>query len=260
MAATANTNIGNTIADIGLVTSIFGGVTNAIGSFYNAQIQQVNAKAQTDYTNFQLESQSNLAQVQGLSQYSQLNGQAVGYESEAATADWQRQLSELNAKQSEYAAQMDLRSGQRQIGASTARAGQRSSSARAAMAANGIVLGEGNAAEVIATNEITKMQDSMTISANASRAAWAERIQAENYRSQAAMLGVSAGNLRTSASNARATAEDVLRYSKVPAATVMDTSGQYSSTLAAATSLLSGATTVTNAWYKYNRPPYYPIT
>jgi hypothetical protein len=97
----------------------------------------------------------------------------------------QAELSDINARIAELGAQQELRKGQSEIAQMTMRAGQVKASQRAAMAANGIDLGVGSAAEVQATTDLTKEIDKNTIEANAMRAAWGYRTQAMNYGNEA---------------------------------------------------------------------------
>ena len=55
------------------------------------------------------------------------------------------------------------------------------------MAANGIAVGEGSAAELQASTDIIKEIDSNQLTANARREAWGLRMQAANYEGQALM-------------------------------------------------------------------------
>ena len=66
-------------------------------------------------------------------------------------------------------------------------AGQVKGSQRAALAANGIAVGEGSAAELQASTEIIKEIDSNQLTENAHREAWGMRMQAANYEGQALM-------------------------------------------------------------------------
>lgn len=105
----------------------------------------------------------------------------------------QAAMAEINARIAETGAQSALYQGQQQAGALTLRAGQVKSSQRAAMAANGVDLGEGNAAEVQASTDILKEIDANTINANAVRNAWGLRLQGANYQNEATMASASAG-------------------------------------------------------------------
>jgi hypothetical protein len=149
---------------VGPILAIAGMATSAIGAYYAAKTQQ-----------YQLESQ-------------------------ALTNDFQKSMSELNAKNAEFTAQTILESGQRQIGAVTMRAGNVKGAARASMAARGIQAGVGSAADVIATTDLMKEVDVNTINARSVQAAEAQRMAAVNSQNQAMMAGVSADNARMGAS------------------------------------------------------------
>lgn len=142
----------------------FGAINSAVGSYYQAKTMQ-----------YQLESQS-------------------------SSMKFQQEVSGINARQAEFQAQRILEAGERAIGVSTMRYGKAKGAGRAAMAARGIQLGVGSAAEVEATTDIMKEIDSLTINANAVRQAEAARTQAANYTVQGMMQGVSADNLSASAS------------------------------------------------------------
>lgn len=150
---------------------------------------------------------------------------AIGAYSRAQTQkinlQGQAELAGINARIAEMGAQQELYRGQQQAGALTMKAGQLKSSQRAAMAANGVDLGEGNAAEVQASTDILKEIDKNTIEANAVRSAWGYRTQAVNYQNDALMSRAAADSIN-------------------PA-------------LSSAPTLLGGATQVAQSWYKYKQ-------
>lgn len=104
-------------------------------------------------------------------------------------------IADTNARIAELGAQSALYQGQQQVGALTMRAGQIKSSQRAAMAANGIDLGVGNAAEVQASTDIMKEIDANTLTSNAVRSAWGYRTQAVNYQNEAITKRGAAGSI-----------------------------------------------------------------
>lgn len=176
-------------AQAGPMLAVFGAVNSAIGSYYQAKSAE-----------YQFESQaSNLA--------------------------FQADMAQINQRRAEFQAYTIMEAGQRQIGAVTMRAGQVKGSAKASMAARGIQLGVGSAAETIATTDLMKEIDALTINTNRVRAAEETRMQAVNYGTQAAMLDVSAANALGSAS----------------------TISPFGS---AATSLLGSASNLSSAWYQ----------
>jgi hypothetical protein len=120
--------------------------------------------------------------------------------SQAMTFDYQKQMSALNARAMEDSAQQILRAGEFDIGRMTLRAGQVKASSKVAQAARGGQIGTGSNAEELASLELMKQTDALTINSNTVRAAWAARTQAQNYEAQAAMAGVSAFGARSAAS------------------------------------------------------------
>jgi hypothetical protein len=186
----------NMFQTVGPILAIAGMASSAIGAYYSAKTQQY-----------------------------QLNSQAL-------TMDFQKSMSELNAKNAEFTAQTILESGQRQIGAATMRAGNIKGSAKASMAARGIQAGVGSAADVIATTDLIKEVDVNTINARSVQAAEAQRMQKVNLENQAMMSGVSADNARMGASTINP---------------FMSTTG----------SLLGSASTVATAYYSDKRMAAY---
>lgn len=134
-------------------------------------------------------SSMNLGQLGlGMQVIGAING-AIGsfYSTKAqiSALEFQSDMAEINARIAERGAQSVLDQGQRQIGQLTLRAGQLKSSQRTAMAANGIDLGVGNAAEIQASTDIMKEIDKNTIEANAVRSAWGYRTQATSLQNEA---------------------------------------------------------------------------
>lgn len=95
------------------------------------------------------------------------------------------EIAAINAGVAERAAQQEEARGQELIAQATERAGQVKGSQRAAMAANGIDLGEGSAAEILTSTDMVKEHDIQTIQANAVRAAWGHRMNATSLTNQA---------------------------------------------------------------------------
>lgn len=110
----------------------------------------------------------------------------------------QAMVADTNARLAELGAQSALAQGNQQAAAASAKYGQVKSAQRAAMAANGIDLGVGSAAEVQASTDLAKEQDMNTIAANATRSAWGYREQATDYTNQAAMARAGAASINPS--------------------------------------------------------------
>lgn len=112
-------------------------------------------------------------------------GSYFGAATQKITLQGQAAIADSNARMAELAAQSVLLQGQRQAGAVTLRAGQLKSSQRAAMAANGVDLGVGSAAELQASTDVMKEIDKDTVEANAVLNAWGYRTQAVNFQNEA---------------------------------------------------------------------------
>jgi hypothetical protein len=143
--------------------SAVGAIGSMVGNFYNAKAQK-----------YQLQSQ-------------------------ALTAETNSYLMGINARLSELAAQSELSASNKKVGAITLNAGQIKSSQRAAMAANGIDLGVGSAAELLASTDVMKEIDKNTQESNGIRNAWGYRTQTMNYQNQAAAEQIQAGSLASQA-------------------------------------------------------------
>lgn len=154
--------------------------------------------------------------------------QQYQFESAKLSYELQKDMSEINARMAESQAQAILLSGENQKAMVTMRAGKIKGAQRASQAARGIAMGEGSAAEEIATTDLMKEIDSMTINYNSTRAAIAARTQKVNYETSAAMAGVSASAAGGAAS-------------------------QVSPVGNAAMSLIGGATTIAQSWYNNYR-------
>lgn len=148
-------------------------------------------------------------------------GSYFGASTQKANLRGQAAVADANARIAELGAQSALAQGQRQVGALTLQAGQLKSSQRATLAANGVDLGSGSAAELQASTDIMKEIDANTLTANAVRSAW-------GYRTQGL-------NAQLEASSARASA------------------GAISPIGSATSSLLGSAGSVASSWYQFNQ-------
>ena len=140
---------------------------------------------------------------------------------QANNLKFQSQMAALNARAAESQAQSILAAGEREVGQVTMRAGKIKSAQKAAMAANGIDIGVGSAAEVQATTDLTKELEALTIDSNATRAAAAARVGAVNATGQSLMAGAASRSI--------------------------------SAFSAGASSLITGASTVANQWFRDKR-------
>lgn len=132
------------------------------------------------------------------SAYYGAKAQQFQLDSQAMTLQFQKDIAGINARQAEVTAQGILRAGETEGAMTGLKYGKAKGSQRAAMAANGGVIGEGSNKEIEATNELMKQIDVLQINANTVRAAENARTQSQNYKTQASMYGVSANNLTAS--------------------------------------------------------------
>ena len=154
-----------TAGSFALMTQIMGGINSAIGGYYAAQSQQYQMKTQ------------------------------------AVNLDYQSDMAAINARQSEYQAESDIKSGQSQIFNYTMQEGQQKSAAVANMAARGLRGGVGTTADVTGSMDIVKDVNVYNINSNAVQQASAARVQATNYQNQSNLDRVSAANANRSASS-----------------------------------------------------------
>jgi len=151
------------VQNIGLLTTVFGGINSAIGNYYAAQSAQLQEKSQ------------------------------------ASSLQFQSDMDALNARNAEISAQSILEQGKTQVQQYTMQYGQQRANTVANQAARGIALGEGSSKEVLASMDLVKDLDVLNINSNATRAAWAERTSGTNYANKSLLDRTSAQNLRTSA-------------------------------------------------------------
>ena len=104
-----------------------------------------------------------------------------------AIAQSQANIARLNAQMMERQAQGVLRSAEKAIVTKTMQAGQVKSAQRARLAANGIAVGVGSAAEIQASTDIIKEIDKNQIKSNAVADAWGYRMKAVGYEGDALM-------------------------------------------------------------------------
>jgi len=154
---------GETLMTGGMIVAALGAVNGAIGSYYAAESQKNQLKMQAQNQRF------------------------------AA------QMSAINARQAEFAAQQTTRAGKLAIGRYTMAAGQQKASAQASMAARGLQAGVGSTRDVVASMDLIKELDVLTMDSNIVRQAEALRMQKTNYTTQGVMAGTSANNLLATA-------------------------------------------------------------
>jgi hypothetical protein len=131
--------------------------------------------------------------MQGAGAASSAVGAYYSAQSQKSSLELQANLADINARMSESTAQQTLLTGQREEQKSRIATANLKGTQRASMAANGIDLGEGSAAQVLTSTDVLGEVDANTIQANAVRSAWGFRTQAVNQTNQALMSRASAG-------------------------------------------------------------------
>lgn len=135
--------------------------------------------------------------------------------------EFQSDMAAINARRAEKTAQSIMRAGEEAQGQISLKAGKVKSAQKVSQGARGVQVGVGSAAEEIATTDMMKETDMMTINANTVRQAWEARMGGTNYANESLLKGTSA-----------------------------DSINPYMST---AESLLTSATTVASSWYRDRR-------
>lgn len=133
----------------------------------------------------------------------------------------QADIAEINARMADVAATQELKRGSEQQSQAKLQVANMKSTQRAALAANGVVLDEGSAQNIMDTTDYFANRDMDTIQANAVRAAFGHKTQALNMRMQA-------GSQRAGAA-------------------------MISPGMQAASSLIGGAGSVASNWYAMNK-------
>lgn len=106
--------------------------------------------------------------VAAMGAYNQAQSQKAALENQAQIADWQASQAENVGQQQQAAAGLKAQ----------ALMGQQAAN----LAANGVQLGQGSAAEIMASSKFMSDRDQLTIRDNAMRTAWAYRTQADVER------------------------------------------------------------------------------
>lgn len=159
--------------------------------------------------------------MQGAGAGSQALGAYFGAQSQKTQLAGQADIADINARMLEGSAQQTLLTGQREEQKAMLATAQLKGRERAALAANGVDLGAGSAANVLTSTDTLGEIDANTINANAVRSAWGYRVQATNQTNQAAQDRAAANAINPNA--------------------------------AAMGSLLTSAGQVASSWYQFNK-------
>lgn len=108
---------------------------------------------------------------------------------------FQSDMAAINARMAENTAQSIMDAGQKQAGMVSAKYGAAKSATKVSQAARGIQAGEGSAAEEVASIDLAKETDMLTINANAVRQASAARMQSVNAQNESLIKGTTADSI-----------------------------------------------------------------
>lgn len=227
------------------------GVASSIGGILSAVSATQSAQATKNTLTFQ----SDMAKLNGENALfmGSLNSRNASFMGEL-NATQALKIGEINARLAEMAAETEQTRGQIEYGSFTLKKGRLKSSQRANLAANGVDLGVGSAAEELTSTDLMGEIDGQTIISNAVRAAWGYQTQASNTRTRAAFDAINyrAGGT-TSSNNYSAAGTQAFLNANTNAALTATQANAISPVVAGTTSLLGSATRAADTWYKYRR-------
>jgi hypothetical protein len=133
--------------------------------------------------------------MQGIGAASSVVGSYYAAESQKSSLGFQAGIADINARMAEQSAQGELLRGEREYQSSRLRTAQLKGRQRASLAANGVDLGVGSAAEILTSTDVMGETDANTIQANAIKSAWGHRTQATSQQNDALMKRASASSI-----------------------------------------------------------------
>ena len=149
------------------------------------------------------------------------NSAKANAQSQQEQLNFTANLGDINARISESQAQQTLLAGQREEQKSRIATANLKGTQRASLAANGVDLGVGSAAQILTSTDVMGEIDANTIQSNAIKSAWGYRTQGANQTAQATSSRAAAGAIS-------------------PDSTFAST-------------LLGGAGQVSSSWYQYDK-------
>jgi opacity protein-like surface antigen len=151
----------------------------------------------------------------------QVYGQYQQGKAQQAQYDYQAQVDRNNAQIAEWQAQDALRRGEIEEKQHRIKVGQLAGRQRSVLAASGVDVSSGSALDILGDTAELGELDALTIRSNAAREAYNYRVQASNSQASSALSSLAGQNARTS------------------------------SYIGATSSLLGGATSMADKWYKW---------
>lgn len=118
----------------------------------------------------------------------------AGAYGEYKTGRFNSKVETYNAKVATLQAADAVRRGEEAVGRNQIKTRVLKGAQRAALAAQGVVVDDGSAADIIADDDTQAARDEQTIRVNAAQEAWGFQVQATDYRARARMERYSANN------------------------------------------------------------------
>lgn len=159
--------------------------------------------------------------MQGAGAASSVIGAVYGAQEAKNSLEFQSEISKVNARVAKTGADSILAAGQKTEQAVRLQTAALKSQQQAAFAANGIDLNQGSALRVATSTDLLGEIDANTVTANAVRQAFGYKVQVANYGAQAGAAAAGADSVNP--------------------------------WMAGGSSLLTGATSVAESWYKFNK-------
>lgn len=245
---------------------ILGVLASSYGARTSAKVEAQNLRFQGDMASLNAGHRGRMMDLNAnYSRQSTLLGAAYSVAMARINAQSIRDTAEVNARISELGAQSALMQGEQQAATLSLKAGQLKSSQRAAMAANGIDIGEGNAAELQASTDLMKEIDMNQIQANAVRNAWGYRTQGAAAQAEGITQSANVeirGRMEAADIRTRGASElmqiqtqgawDQFNLNNT-ARSNWSASNAISPDRAMASTLIGGAMGVADTWYRWNK-------
>lgn len=133
--------------------------------------------------------------LSGLSAANGALGSFFGARTERANLRHQAAMDRINAQITDLQARDALIQGQRREQSSRMKTAGLKSAQRVSLAANGVDLGEGSAANILTSTDYLGEMDANAIAADAIKSAWGYRVESTNLRNRAAMADANASGI-----------------------------------------------------------------
>lgn len=152
------------------------------------------------------------AQSSQIATYSSIIGGISNTAGSVTNAISARHSANANAAIADMQAADAINRGNDAVFKSQLRTAQLKGSQTATLAAHGVALDQGSALDILTSTDVMGAADAATIRDNANKEAWGDKVQASNYRAQAAAANPWATGLNTLLSSSGAVADRWYKY------------------------------------------------